>query len=193
MLSLNEYEVKLFTKYYGRNDLVTDNEFWQDIYEYYSKEHDALLPLPFNPYTVRMVLEMLECPPGACGKCCHYNNTQLSVNDCRRIVNNTHYTAEDLDHIVVIKEGKMSLDCTNGCPFLKKNRCTIYKARPDCCYMFPLSGKAAMAGNVKQMQIRIICEPALAVAKKIITEAVKKGTSILLPDLTIIPFDKEAK
>jgi len=192
MISLDEGEVKLFAKYWGRNDLVEDEQFWEDVYQYYCREsHDAPLPLMFNPYTVRMALEMLVCPPGECGKCCYYPNTQVSPNDIKRIVENTSYTEEDLEKLITVKDNKMAFDCgkPHGCPFLKRNKCTIHKFRPDACYMFPISGKAAMQGNekVKQMQIRIICKPAMAIARKIITEAVGKGKSLLLPDLTIIP------
>lgn len=191
MIALDEGETKLFAKYWGRDDLVKDDEFWHDVYEYYSLEvHDAPLPLMFDPYTVRMVMEMLGCLSGVCGKCCYYDNIQVSQNDIKRIKENTTYTDEDLAKLLTIKDNKVIMNGKpDGCPFLKDNKCTIYDFRPDCCYIFPFSGKGAMAGGekVKQMQIRIICEPAMAVARKIITEAVSKGKSLLLPDLTIIP------
>jgi len=190
MISLDSGETKLFSRYWGREDLIDDEDFWRDVYDYYSQDiGDAPLPLTYNPNTVRMVLEMLDCRPGVCSKCCHYPNTQLNLNDIRRIVENTRYTQEDLGKLIVTKENKLSLNCKNGCPFLKKHRCTIHEYRPDACFFFPISGKAAMIGDekVKQMQIRVICKPALAVARKIITEAISKGKSLLLPDLTIIP------
>jgi len=190
MVSLDEYEVKLFSKYFGRDNLVQKDEFWEDIFNYYSRElHDAPLPMVFSPSTLRIVTEMLVCPPGVCGKCCHYNHIQLSDYDVRRITENTEYTEDDMKKLIVVKDNKQTIDGSLGCPFLKKNRCTIYKFRPDACYMFPFSGKSMMIGNevVKQMQIRIKCEPALAVARKIITEVMSKGDKILLPDLTVIP------
>jgi len=194
MISLDEYEVQLFSKYYGKNDLVQDEEFWGDVYGYYSKEyHDAPLPMVFSPSTLRIVREMLDCPPGLCGKCCYYNHIQLNDYDLRRITENTRYTEEDLKKLITEKDDKMTMSGDpDGCPFLKKNRCTIYKFRPDACYMFPFSGKSMMIGNerVKQMQIRIKCQPALAVARKVITEVMGKGDKILLPDLTVIPKER---
>ena len=191
MISLDEGEVRLFSKYWGRDNLVDDEAFWEDVFDYYSKDyHDAPLPLMFNPYTVRMVLEMLDCPPGVCSKCCYYKNIQLNPNDIKRIIENTSYTEQDLGKLTTIREDKVVLSGEpDGCPFLKDNTCTIHQFRPDACYMFPISGKGAMQGKekVKQMQIRIICKPALAIARKVITEAINKGKSLLLPDLTIIP------
>jgi len=190
MVSLDEHEVKLFSKYWGRDDLVEDEAFWQDVYAYYSMEiHNAPLPMAYTPSTLRIVSDMLVCPPGQCGKCCRYNHIELNDYDVRRITENTEYTEEDLKKLITEVDGKMTLDGTLGCPFLIRNRCTIYKFRPDACYMFPFSGKSMMIGNiqVKQMQIRIKCESALAVVRKVITEVMSKGDKILLPDLTIIP------
>lgn len=190
MVSLDEHVVKLFSKYWGRDDLVQDEEFWQDVYGYYSKElSNAPLPMVFSPSTLRIVSEMLVCPPGQCGKCCCYDHIELSDYDVRRITENTEYTEEDFKKLITVKDDKMTMDGTNSCSFLKDNACTIYKFRPDACYLFPFSGKRMMIGKevVKQMQIRIKCEPALAVARKVITEVMSKGDKILLPDLTIIP------
>ena len=60
MVELNSLQSALFSKYWGRNDLVEDDEFWSDVYAYYQQEAiagSAPLPLVFNPYTVRMVRE----------------------------------------------------------------------------------------------------------------------------------------
>lgn len=190
MVSLDEHVVKLFSKYWGNDNLVENEEFWQDVYAYYSKElSNAPLPMVFSPSTLRIVSEMLVCPPGLCGGCCRYNHIELSDYDVRRITENTKYTEEDFRKLIVMKDNKMTMDGADGCPFLRDNACTIYKFRPDACYMFPFSGKSMMIGNekVKQTQIRIKCEPALKVARTVITEVMGKGDKILLPDLTIIP------
>ena len=195
MVLLDEYEVKLFSKYYGRDNLIEDEKFWQDIFKYYSKEiHNAPLPMVFSPSTLRIVSEMLVCPPGLCGKCCCYNHIELNDYDIRRIIENTKYTEDTLKKLITVKDNKMTMNgYPDGCPFLKDNACTIYKFRPDACWIFPFSGKSMMIGKeiVKQMQIRIICEPALAVARKVITEVMSQGDKLLLPDLTIIPIYKE--
>lgn len=198
MASFDEGEVKLFSKYWGNNDLASTEEFWADVYEYYSKEpHDAPLPLVYNPQTLRMVQDLLNCPPGKCGDCCRYKKIKVMPFDVERIVENTTYTLEDLNKLLVVEGDKKHLNgYPNGCPFLKRNRCTIYKYRPDDCYLFPFSGQDAVLNGamVKQMWIRIRCPVALAVARTVITRALSKGDKLLLPDLTIIPkFAIEAK
>lgn len=194
MVLLDTDEIKLFSKYWGRNDLIGDEEFWQDVYNYYSQDlRDAPLPLMFNPYTVRRIQEMLKCPPGECNKCCYYDNIQLNSNDIKRLFENISYTEDDLSKLITTKDNTMSLSGqSSGCPFLKEKSCTIHKFRPDCCYIFPISGKEAVndGEKVKQMQIRIICEPAMVVAREIITEALNRDGNLLLPDLTIIPREK---
>ncbi len=191
MVELNNLQAALFAKYWGRDDLVNDDEFWQDVYAYYSNESiagSAPMPLVFDPYSVRMVRGWLDCPPGLCGKCCRYDAIQLNPNDFTRIAEHTSYTEEDLRKITTITEGLPALHAGKGCLFLKDNVCTIHKFRPDACYMFPFDGKDAVLDGktVKQMRIRLICEPALVVARKIITDIMSKD-KILLPDLTVIP------
>lgn len=195
MIALDEFEVKLWSKYYGRNDLVEDEEFWQDVYGYYAKEiRDAPLPMAFTPSTLRIVSEMLDCPPGQCGKCCYYNHIGLNDYDVRRITEGTAHTEEELEKLITMVDDKMTLNGhPDGCPFLKRNKCTIYQFRPDACYMFPFGGKSIIQGNekVKQMQVRIRCQAALDVARKVITEVMSNGDKILLPDLTVIPKAEE--
>ena len=192
MVELNSQQSALFSKYWGRNDLVEDEEFWSDVYAYYQQEAiagSAPLPLLFSPYTVRMVGEWLACPPGKCGKCCHYDAVQLNRNDIARIIKNTEYTEDSLGGIVSTDGDIPVLLAGSGCPFLKHNRCTIHGFRPDACYMFPFDGRDAVMGGkpAKQMCIRLICEPALAVARRVITQIMSDSDKILLPDLTVIP------
>lgn len=191
MIDLDEGEVKLFSKYWGDNDLVNNEDFWQDVYGYYSLEpRDAPLPIRYTPLTVRKVLGMLDCPPGQCGKCCRYKTIKVSAYDIQRITEKTSYSLEDLKGLLKTKEGMTYLNGhPDGCPFLKDNSCTIYEARPDACYLFPIGSKdAALEGKiVQQMLIRIRCPQALDVARTLITQALSKGDKLLLPDLTIIP------
>lgn len=195
MVALDEHKAKLFSKYWGRNDLAGNDEFWQDVYGYYSRELDnAPLPMVFSPSTLRIVSEMLKCPPGKCGRCCDYDHIEINDYDIRRITEGTEHTEEDLKKLIKTVDDKMTMNGhPDGCPFLEKNACTIYRFRPDACWMFPFSGKSVQLGNekVKQIHIRIKCKPALAVARKVITEVMSKGDKILLPDLTIIPKMRE--
>lgn len=190
MALLDEGEVKLFGKYWGDNDLAHNDDFWADVYEHYSKEpRDAPLPVQYNPLTVRRVLGMLNCPPGECGKCCFYKTIKVNAYDIQRIIDSTSYSSEEVKGFVNTEDDKMYLNGhPDGCPFLKENSCTVYEARPDACYLFPIGSKDAELGGkaVQQMQMRIRCPQALDVARKLITQALSKGDKLLLPDLTII-------
>lgn len=193
MVELDVGEQKLFAKYWGDNDLVHNEGFWEDVYAYYSQQpRDAPLPIKYTPLTVRMVLGMLKCPPGECGACCTYEITPIWPYDIKRIVERTAYSVEDIEKLLQTKPGtdKRYLNNTpDGCVFLKDNICTIYEARPDACYMFPIGFKnAALEGQlIQQMLIRLRCPQALAVAREIITESMSMGNKLLLPDLSIIP------
>lgn len=185
---MDEGTAKLYAKYWGNGELVNNDGFWEDIYEYYSHEYcDAPLPLEYNPTTVRMVLDLLDCPPRKCGKCCRYNKLKLRPTDIQKITDNTSYTMKDLG--LFRDSGKTYMDCSNGCMFLKDNSCTIHKFRPDACFFFPIGSKDVVSGgrDTKQMIIRIKCPTALDIARKVITEAMSKDNLLLLPDLTIIP------
>lgn len=192
---MDEGTAKLYAKYWGGKDLAHSDEFWEDVFEYYSQDYrDAPLPLEYNPSTVRMVLDMLDCPPGVCGECCRYNRIRVKPNDIQRIIDNTEYTQEELDKLVIVDGNKMFLKGQpDGCPFLVDNACLIHPFRPDGCYLFPIqSSKEVISdGNeIKQMQIRIKCRPALYIARRMITKVIDKGGKLLLPDLTIIPYSE---
>ena len=162
MAELTKREQMLFVQYGGNQDLVNNDEFWQAAFDCYSQEIKSVpLPLRYNPLTVRMIHDMLDCPPGECGKCCYYIKIPLKANDIKRITENTSYN--DLDRLIVIdKDGsKYFTGQPDGCPFLKDNTCTIYKYRPDVCYLFPIqSGMFATTSDgqqIQQMYIRVKC------------------------------------
>jgi Fe-S-cluster containining protein len=188
---LTSGEQALFSKYWGRHDLANYDEFWEDIFQYYSQElHSAPLPLEYNPLSVRMVHDMLDCPPGKCGKCCFYKRVHLSAHDILRIIDSKSATEEELSKIIQKDEkGERYMSCSPaGCYFLKDNVCSIYKYRPDICYIFPFgSSDCEMDGRkTSQMTIRIRCKPALDLTRDLITKALKKGDKLLLPNLMII-------
>jgi len=194
MIDLDTGEQKLFAKYWGMVELEKNEAFWDDVYEYYSKEpRDAPLPIRYTPLTVRRVLDMLECPQGGCDNCCKtYGVVSVSPYDRERIVKYTAYSYEDLTALLTVDEKGVYINSKKdgACPFLGDKGCTIYSARPDTCYIFPLGFKKASINGeiVQQMQIRIRCPQALAVARELITAAVTEGKEkMLLPDLTIIP------
>lgn len=192
-MQLDTGEMKLFAKYWGDSDLAHNEGFWEDVYGYYSQEpHDAPLPLKYSPETVRRVQSMLDCPPGVCGGCCNtYKVVPLWPYDIRRIIEKTSYTMESLAEIIDVKEtGVTQMNSyPDGCPFLRDNACTIYEARPDACWLFPIGARnARVKGELtQQMTIRIRCLPALAIARELINESLGTGNMLLLPDLTLIP------
>jgi Fe-S-cluster containining protein len=186
--NLTQAEQRLFAKWYGYGDLAQRPEFWQDAYECFSKE-EANIPLPigYNALTVRMVLDMLDCQK--CGNCCRYDRIPVYPHDLERIIEHTQFTMEDMKKIIVSEKGKGYLKGTNGCPFLKKNRCSIYKYRPDACYLFPIQSPketTAEGKAVRQMIIRIKCPQTMEVAKKVIMRALNEGDRLLLPNLMVI-------
>jgi Fe-S-cluster containining protein len=195
MDNLSQAEQFLFSKWNGVKNLADREEFWSDVFDQYSKDAtNVILPIAFNPQSVRMALELLDCPPGECGECCRYERIPIFEYDVERIVSNTPYTKKEIYELSTIIDKKVYLNGKDGCPFLKDNRCTIYKCRPDGCYLFPLQSPKDAEVNgkkVQQMTIRIKCRPALWVARKIILRALKEG-NVLLPNLIVIP-KKEVK
>jgi Fe-S-cluster containining protein len=189
---LTSEEQYLFSKYWGRYDLAEYDEFWEDVFKYYSKElKDAPLPLEYNPLTVRMVSDMLDCPPSKCGLCCkHYKKVHLTASDILRLIDSKSATEEELNKILQKdKDNHWFMNCfPNGCHFLKDNVCSVYKYRPDVCYIFPFgSNECGLNGKItKQMTIRMKCRPALEVTKILIKKSLATGDKFLLPNLMII-------
>jgi len=191
MAQLTEAEQKLFAKYYGVPDLQANEGFWEDVFSLMSNPGtNIVLPLRYNPRTVRRVLDMLDCPPNKCGACCHYKIVSLNEVDIKRMEQAIGSLEDRLEgRLEVGNDGNTYMGCEGGCQFLVDNACSIYKVRPDVCYFFPIQGPVdaiANGGVVQQMRIRLKCRASFEVIRKLITEAVNEGKRILLPDLTIV-------
>jgi len=191
MAQLTQAEQNLFAKYWGSPELEKSEEFWNDALKEFSRDGTRIhLPIQYNPQTARKVLEDLECPSGECGKCCRQGAVPIFLGDIKRICENTNYTAEYIKEAVIHKGDKAYIrQIDSGCPFLGLNVCTIYKYRPDACYLFPIvaSEKIRAGGNmVGQMVVKIPCQQVMAVVRKIITGALESGDKMLLPNLVII-------
>jgi Fe-S-cluster containining protein len=178
----------MFGKYYGIGNLADIDAFWKDIAEVY---HDVLVPLPLeiNYRTLRMVSGFLDCPPGKCGECCRYAAIALTGFDEERILSSGF---QKLDEFCVVTGGTKSISRGKDgeCPFLTDNACSIYAARPDICYTFPIQGgvkRTIGSKEIEQMHVRMKCGPALTLVRTVISRALKANPKlVLLPDLTIV-------
>lgn len=185
-------EAKLITKYWGRDDFVSSDEFWTDVLNW-MKDVNILLPLEHSHQNVRAVREMLDCKPGICGECCGYGILPITQGDIYRITTKTEYTTDSLQGMVwTEKDGSMHIKCHPQCPFVKDNSCTIYEARPDACYFYPvqIGGHLTTTEEGKkivQMRYRIKCKESIKVVKRILIGVLKEGNKMLLPNLLIIP------
>ena len=183
-------EQKLFAKYWGVQNLEKLDEFWEDAYQVFlSEQLNVALPLKYNPTAVRMIHDMLGCPPGKCGDCCRYTDIPISQRDIDRIAGSGLYTAEYLKEIIQPKGEEFNLAGKDGCPFLKDNSCAIYKWRPDTCYLFPIQRSgipwSVDGETTQQMLFRIKCRQSLAVVRSIISQAMSPER-LLLPNLILI-------
>lgn len=189
MANFTPRDMKIFGKWYGVPDFQQNDKFWQDIFAVYREQ---LVPLPFalNPITYKMISELLVCPSGACGECCHYAFTALKGDDVQRILTFTGMAPETFKKLIVERDGETGIDTHNGCPFLKNKACSVYEARPAICSTFPIQ-PGVMIGGVEQIHVRMKCLPALNLVKQAITKTLANNPKLfLLPDLTII--QKEA-
>lgn len=181
MANLDLAEQRMFAQYYGDEHLELNNLFWFDVLAQY-KEKAIRLPLIDNHVNLRRIQEMLNCPPGDCSECCSYSRVPLNNYDLVRLSN------AGLSPKLLEVDGCKYLDTKDGCQFLKKGRCSIYKHRPDVCAQFPCQNpvEAFLDGNkISQMQYRIKCLPGVMVVRELFTQACNEGMMIL-PDLSLV-------
>ncbi len=187
---LNFKEMQLFSKYYGVKELEKNETFWDDAFKAYSPDCEVALPLAYNPLSVRLALENLNCTAGDCGACCSYPYIYIKKSDIDRILASGLVGVGELDSLIKRdKDNALYFDGTKGCPMLENYSCRIYHVRPDVCYLFPLQSpqKTVFAGKeLKQTVVRIRCRPAFDMVRFIISNAVKETGGTLLPNLQII-------
>jgi Fe-S-cluster containining protein len=105
----------------------------------------------------------------------------LSAYDVQRLKDG----GVDINTLITLPDGGVTIDADkNGrCPYLKEdNSCSIYAFRPETCFTFPIQ----KGREGEQLNIRLKCQPALELIRKVITDTVKDGGKLLLPDLTVI-------
>jgi Fe-S-cluster containining protein len=177
---LTKKENDHWAKYYGQ-DFINNDEFWQDCLEVYYNRNIGL-PLLYNTLTITKLIKRLKCPSGECGECCKcYKVVPLSAYDIRRFQDN----GIDTSKLITLQDGGVTIDADKSgrCPYLKEdNSCSVYAFRPETCFIFPIQkGKEG-----EQLNVRLKCQPALDLIRKVITDAINEGGKLLLPDLTVI-------
>ncbi|MDD4985111.1 MAG: YkgJ family cysteine cluster protein [Dehalococcoidales bacterium] len=176
MKELTPGEARLYARWNGK-DVVDNDEFWADAYKQLM-DTDIPLPYKYNPSTVRIIHDLLDCPPGNCGLCCHYSQVPIAQHDIKRMDRGGIKVPE----LHKKEDGTLYFDCSQGCPFLEDNKCSIYRYRPDACWIFPVQHRT----DSELLYMRVKCKPGMAVIREVITDAVKQNNWILLPNLICI-------
>ena len=180
---LTKKENDHWAKYYGQGFVGAD-EFWQDCLKVYYDKNIGL-PLLYNTITIRKLLNRMKCTPD-CGECCKcYKTVLLNPYDIQRFKDN----GIDISKLIVLKNGQVTIDADkNGrCPYLlEDDTCSVYSFRPEGCYQFPIQ----YSKEGSQLNVRLKCQSALELIRKVITDTINEGNKILLPDLTIILIDR---
>ena len=178
-MKLSAGEARLFGKYYGQEFLSQDG-FWADVLAWLGPEGTNIaVPYNYNPTTVRMAHDMLQCPKGKCSLCCCYPQVPVEEHDLKRLTR-AGFTLGEYQ-MGTREDGVRYINAKGGCPFLKDNLCSVYAFRPDACWLFPVQRSVGNDG----MELRVKCEPGLAVAKQIFIEA-QHNNLLVLPTLRCV-------
>jgi Fe-S-cluster containining protein len=121
---------------------------------------------------VGSVAELLKFRCTGCGNCCRDPLLPLTDADVRRIVEHTGHPAADVVRFVdpngidmddepeafaILRQGKRVMVLRHragGCIYLGADaRCTIYKARPLGCRIFPFDPRFDRDGKVKRLNL----------------------------------------
>ena len=180
--------LKALTEKYGESEVIDNDAFWDDVLKE-AFNLDVILPLEKTPENVRILHSMLNCKPGECGDCCRYGETPIYQYDIFRITNNTKYTIDDLQKLIYTRpDGSMFMGGDppgSDCPFMRAQICTIYNARPDVCWLFPVMKGTYEKGGKHLIKYRIRCKPAIDVVRAVFRGAINDGKTELLPNLTL--------
>ncbi len=170
----------LVKTYKGQADLVQSEGFWQEV-PAALQDRNVRLPVQYNPSNVRMLHGWLKCPPGKCGQCCHYPKVSLSPFDMRRLLEAGH----DVKTVVKSDQDNLYLDASAGCPLLVDGICSVYEARPEVCFMFPIQRVALADGTISGfVYIRVKCVQSVALIRRVLASYCHDTGAKLNPDLT---------
>ena len=189
---LTETDKWMFSKYYGRLDLVDDDGFWDDVLVVY-KDANVPLPMPVKPEAVRQFFDGFEC--ARCGDCCKYEHTQLAQREVDRINQTSEENARLL--ATALEEFQNGPSIKAVCPFLGEGTCSVYKVRPHTCYFFPLQlhvGTEIEVNGKKQsvMFCRVKCPSSVKAIRTVIRDMLGRNSKfVLLPNLNIVNMTTE--
>ena len=102
----------------------------------------------------------LDCT--RCARCCKEAYVVLQDGDIARLADRLGMKRADFRarYVTRNEDGDTCLN-RRPCPFLKKNLCTLYEDRPDCCREYPQSLAADAAENLDNIGANYLVCPAV--------------------------------
>ena len=106
-----------------------------------------------------------------CARCCKDAYVVVDTGDIARLAKalgkkRSEFRAE---YIGKNEDGDTCLN-RRPCPFLKKNMCTIYESRPDCCREYPHSLAVDSVGNLDNINANYAVCPAVFNALEVLRD-----------------------
>jgi Fe-S-cluster containining protein len=188
---LTENDQKMFSKWYGKTNLINEDEFWNDVLSVYG-ETNLAMPYALTFRSMRIYHDYLKCTGGDCGHCCDRDwYTPVTQYDLERIRRNNPEAYEIAE--LHLEEFKGQPAIKGPCPFLIDKKCSIYDYRPDTCAFFPVQAdiheKVKLNGKDGEiMFVRVKCKPSVDAIREMFRELLEKDSNLLLlPNLNIIP------
>ena len=106
--------------------------------------------------------DAIDCK--ACANCCKVATTQIGERDAERLARYLGMRISDFLRDYTIEsaeEGRILRRNENGCVFLAGNLCSVYKARPQTCELFPhlAKGNGSLLSRMWHMPDRAVYCP----------------------------------
>jgi uncharacterized protein len=105
-------------------------------------------------------MSALDCTK--CARCCKEAYVVVDTADIARMAKALGMKRSEFrtEYVGRNEDGDTCLN-RRPCPFLKKNMCTIYDSRPDCCREYPQSLAVDSAGNLDNINANYLVCPAV--------------------------------